>query len=77
MSSQQFSSLEMALAAHSDFTLLLSEVSPGSSPGGSLPLVYMYPPRLPATGPYCAEWPDGLLEDKNSFVLGSKSPLLG
>ena len=45
MSSQQFSSLEMALAAHSDFTLLLSEVSPGSSPGGSLPLVYMYAPQ--------------------------------
>ena len=73
MSSQQFSSLERALAMHSDFTLLLSEVSPGSSPAGSLPLVYMY---APATGPSCDEWLEGLLEAKNSFVLSSKSPLL-
>ena len=58
----------MALAAHSDFTLLLSEVSPGSSPGGSFPLVYTdAPPPPPSrTGLSCAECPEGLSGAKNS-----------
>ena len=60
----------MALA---DFTLL-SGVSPGSSPGGCLPLVCM---DAPSTSPSCAECPEGLSGDKNSFVVGSKSPLVG
>ena len=44
VSYQEFSSLEMALATRSDFTLLLCGVSPGSSPGDSLPLLCMDAP---------------------------------
>ena len=50
----------MALAAHSDLTLLLSGVAPGLSPGGSLRLVCMDATPPPATmSPTGGEWPEG------------------